>query len=260
MNPMIYPTRGGTRGNSSACRIGTLAAALTLAVGFASEAEATIVVGTNSVVFGFDSEYSGASSPEGGIPWLVATLEDNIVPGSVRFTLEAPNAAVSPFSGLTDSEKVAQVMFNLKSGLDPSLLGVVSGSIQNLAGTFTSPTVTFAPPAISGAGYSPFEMLVQFSNPPAQAFTAGDKVQFLVSYSGGNLLASDFLATAPGPNDPADIFAAAHILSIDIKPGDEQGSGWVHPVNVIPEPGSSFAVILLLSSGLVLRSRRTRSA
>ncbi len=258
MNPLIYPTRGGTRGNSSACRIGTLAAALTLAVGLATKAQATIVVGTNSVVFGFDSEYSGASSPEGGTPWLVATVEDNI-PGSVRFTLEAPNAAVSPFNGLTDTEKVVQVLFNLKSGFDLAKLSAPGPFTKT--GSFADPVVSFG--SFNGADYSPFEMLVQFSDPAAQAFTAGDKVQFLVSYTGGNLFASDFLATAPGPGnnpDPAAIFAAAHIQSIDIKPGDEQGSGWVHPVNVIPEPGSSFAVILLLSSGLVLRSRRTRSA
>jgi hypothetical protein len=258
MNPMIYPTRGGTRGNSSACRIGTLAAALTLAVGLSTRAAATVVVQNGpptSLFFGFDQEISGAVAPDGATPWITATFVTDPAPNTVNLTLTAPDAdAPPPLSGLTGDEWIDRVWFNLNPNLDVTKLSAVITS-----STGVSFTVGLNGGYASIANYSPFEVLLTFANSGADRMTGGEEVAVTFTYNDPlvSFTALDFNYPASNQAGTNSILAAAHIQSTGL---DDEGSGLIHPVNVIPEPGSSFAVILLLSSGLVLRSRRTRSA
>jgi hypothetical protein len=228
------------------------------AVGLATQAQATVVVGPNSIQFGFDEEYSGATAPDGLAPWFTATF-DSLGSNVVRLTLDAP-VATATTGGLTSPEKITTVLFNLNPALSPANLSFSNLAITGSIG-FTLADVGKAGNYAAAGNYSPFEMLLNFPT-SGNTFDGGEKVVFDITYTGPvSFSAADFNFSAPGPGgnpDPAALLAAAHIQSTG---ADNRGSGWVHPtMNVVPEPGSMAGLMGLLAGGAFLRSRRRPTA
>jgi hypothetical protein len=200
----------------------------------AQTAEAAIVT------FSAGVEFSGATAPVGPPPWLTISFDDGGGTGSVVMTVSN--------SGLTASEYVSQLDFNLDPALNPANLSFGTFTTMD---TFAVPLITKDANNLQADGSGKYDVEFGFSTSNADSgihrFGAGES--FSVTISGiGSLTANSFNFLSTGGGNGAYPFAA-HVQAI----GEEaDGSGWVS----VPEPAS---MVLLAAGPLAMLARKRRA-
>ncbi|HRY50644.1 MAG TPA: hypothetical protein P5186_21545 [Candidatus Paceibacterota bacterium] len=202
----------------------------------------------DTLSFGLDTAYTG-TPPEGSAPWITATIED-LVPGSVRLTLDNQN--------LSEQEYVSKWLFNLNPDLAASDLDF-GNPVQT--GSFALPAVQTAASKTKAGGNVQFSLALDFATAQAKRFGAGEKLVYEITGIPG-LTAADFAFTAQnGSYGPFG--AAAHVQSIDpanfqnaISDFDTQ-SGWIaSDLTVTPEPAAWMILPSFLGLAFLARKRR----
>jgi hypothetical protein len=187
----------------------------------------------------FDNTWSG-TSPAGSAPWISALFQD-VGAGTVKLTLSN--------SGLTGTEYVNSLFFNLNPALNPSQL-----SFTELSGTagVTAPTISTGEDAFKAGGDGNYDVEFSFATANAGRFGVSDTLTYQITGI-PSLTAMDFgyLSSPAGGNGP--FLSSAHIASIG---ANGAGSGWDNPSKItpVPEPAASFLV--LAAAGLWLGVRR----
>lgn len=225
----------------------------------------TVISGPpGSVTYSFDSVLTGGT-PGGTAPWVVVTFTDS-----------APNTVTAnftvPASGLASGEFLTKFYFNYNSELSGGSFAMSPGSVTAPAYDATVDSFAYGGAAGSaGAGFV-FDLLIDYasanSGGGAGRLKAGESVAFDIVYTPAAnspvvFNALDLFEKAPDKNDGSPgPYAEAHMQGID-SPDPELRSSWVVPggspsLSTVPEPGSSFALVCLISSGLALRGRRKR--
>jgi hypothetical protein len=207
--------------------------AMLLVLGLSASASAA------TVTFELGVEFSGADSPEGPAPWLVATFED-FAENQVKLTLDAGvySTSVDPY-GLTGTEYVTEWYFNIDppagfSGIS-GLTFLEDSIVEGMAYLYSGQNGAYQ---ADGDGY--FNLLFKFQTAAGDGrFGAGDAISMILT--GEGLEAESFLAlSTPAGNSPDGLYTAAKIQGIG---SDENGSGWI----TVPVPPAA----LLLGSGLL---------
>ncbi len=180
----------------------------------------------STLTLSYNYAFSG-DSPGGSTPWIVSTFDDHGSAGSVTLTMS--------LSGLTSSENVSGMYFNLDPSLNPASLTFTH------AGGVTASSITGSADAYKADGDGKYDIL--FSFPTGSGFNAGDTSTYTISGI-SSLTANSFdFGSAPGSvggGGTGSYLAAAHVQN---TPGSS-GSGWVAPV---PLP----AAVWLFGSGLM---------
>ena len=221
------------------------------------------------VTFELDTEFSGATPPQGTAPWLIATFED-VGADTVRLTLEGNLTANEEVKGqnggwyfnLTPDSSVGSLAIAFDSSLST---GNFDGSWLFGADSFKA----------DGDGFFDFRVVFgdssgsfDFAFGSGGTFNGTEVAVFTLSMAG--LDAADF--NTGSENSAKSYVSAAHVQSIDIPRNgevDKDGSGWITDVNErdnsdlpgLPEP-TSLAAWLLGSAGLgiILRGRMKKAA
>ena len=188
---------------------------------------------------------AGSVAPAGNKPWLTLTTTtlSGADAGKVQFEFYA--------SGLTGAEYVDDWYMNIDSALDPKKLSF--GSAVK-TGSFSLPTINLATDAYKAGPDGRFDIRLAFSSSNSgggiNRFTAGDRLTYKVSYTGGLIAAEsfDFLSKPEGEYGP--YHTAAHVLSTGT---DASGSAWI---NSVPEPGPPMQALVLASVLLTCYRRR----
>jgi len=210
----------------------------------------------DTLTFVLDTEYSGAQQPEGYLSLTFADVGTN----HVRLTIQGA-------LGNAGKEKVFGVYFNI----DPTLTSA-SGFDMQLAfnagassGSFSPASSTISPNSYVAGGDMWHDARVSFSpgGVSSSIFNGNDAAVFDITSAGGNtsfdVSSFDFVSQPGGANGP--LRAAAHIGGVydpnhSSGPGNDEGSGWVTELPVIPLPHSWMMAgggLLVLSS---IRRRR----
>lgn len=208
-------------------------------------------VGGNVLDFQMTSNFSG-TMPSGSLPWMDITITDGSTPGTVFLNINNLN--------ITGSEKITQLYLNLNPNYSVSQLSFV-----NTGGT---PGV-FAPSPLLGEdgfkadGDGKYDILLDFSQTPNNAFTAGDTLSYKITgIPTLNALDFQYLSTPAGGHGP--FFAAAHVQGINATSVTDTttDSGWIAPgqsdIFVFPVPEPSGAALLGVGAAIlgVCRNRR----
>ena len=240
--------------------------AAAMAAGQAHGAITVISGPPGSVTYEFDSVLTGGT-PGGTAPWVVVTFTDS-----------APNTVTAnfsvPASGLDSGEFLTKFFFNYNSELAGGTFAM-SPTAVTVGGGYDATVDSFkfgaAAGSGAGAGFS-FDLLIDYatagSGGGAGRLKAGESVSFDIVYtpsvsSPAVFNATDLFEKAPDKNDGSPgPYAEAHLQGID-SPNPDLQSSWIVPggtpsLSTVPEPGSSLALICLLSAGLALRGRRRR--
>jgi len=210
-----------------------LAAALAgvLAMQAAPDAQAS------TVTFNYTAIISG-DTPVGTSPWVQSTFDDGGSSGTVTLTMMT--------SGLTGSENVSGMYFNLNPTLDPtSLVFTYLGTTGPAA---TSPVLTTAsePPSstFKADGDGKYDILFNF--PTGSGFNPNETVKYSITGIPSLTAQSfNFLSACGNPScsGPGNFYAAAHVQN---TPGT--GSSWIASnVGVVPIPSA----VWLFGSGLL---------
>ena len=193
------------------------------------------------------SETYGTDSvaPAGKTPWL--TLTTTTLSGADAGKVQLEFCA----SGLTGPEFVDEWYLNIDPALDSKNLSFDSAV---KTGSFSLPTINLATDSYKAGPDGRFDIKLQFSTSNAgggiNRFTAGDKLSYKVSYTGGPITAEsfDFFSKPEGAYGP--YHTAAHVLATG---PDAKGSAWV---NSVPEPGPPLQALLLGTALLTIYRRR----
>jgi len=208
----------------------TLLLAATAAACFAASAPA-------AVVLSLDTEFSGASEPEGTSPWLTATIE-NAGTDMVTITMSAAN--------LVGTEFVSQWLFNLDPSKSISSIDYVSGQAAVNGATFSVDAYK-----ADGDGY--YDLQFDFGLADnSDRLTAGETSVYKITGAGIDENSFSFFDSG---GSKGDFQSAAHVQSIQ-----EDQSGWIGAGGdgVIPEPGSLLVWSLLALSVGIFTVRRGR--
>lgn len=196
------------------CIYAALTMAASIAVGDARAATTS---------FDFNAEFSGGTAPQGAdLPWVTALFDDHGMPGSVTLDISA--------AGLTGTEHIAGLYFNLDPALDP---GSLSFTYDGAMSTGEPATELAGVDAFKADGDGYYDIFLQFPPPPGNAsFGAGETVRYAIT--GIPALTAQsfyFLSTSAGGQGP--FYAAAHIQGVACSGlSGCQGSGWIAPVPV----------------------------
>ena len=200
----------------------------------------------SAVTYSLSATYGiGSVAPAGSTPWLTLTTTtlSGADAGKVQFEFYA--------SGLTGPEYVDEWYLNMDPALNPQSLSF--GSAVK-TGLFSWPTISLATDSYKAGPDGKFDIKLIFSTSNAgggiNRFTAGDKLSYKVSYSGGPITAEsfDFFSKPEGSYGP--YHTAAHVLATG---PDASGSAWV---NSVPEPGPPLQALVLGTVLLTFYRRR----
>jgi hypothetical protein len=230
-----------------------------------SNAGATVTINSGtpgSVIYAFDTVLEGKPSPGGIAPWVTVTFTDAGVPNTVTALFEVSE------SGLASGEFLTKFFFNYDAELAGGAFALSPAVIKPDAYEAELKNFDYTTPTGAGGGFS-FDLLIAYAKANNDGrLTKGESVEFDIVYSNAAKPSVIFNALdlfeksdkngQPGPYAEAHVQGLAGGLSTWITPGltvvDDPN------LVVIPEPGSSVALIGLLSCGLLLRSRRSRTA
>ena len=180
-------------------------------------------------------EYSGSEAPEGAIPWLTATFDDDGSAGTVALTLDTTN--------LIGTEFVDEWLINLDPALDPTQLMF---STMSTTGMFIEPAINTGVNAFHAGGDGLYDVQFDFesSDDGTERFGAGDTLVVEIAGIATLTAASfDFMSTPMG-SSAGPFRTVAHIQGIGI---DGEGSGWT----AAPEPSSMALSVMGLFAVLV---------
>jgi hypothetical protein len=198
-----------------------------------------------SVVFDFNTEFSGGTPPSGPAPWITATFSDTSTPGQVELTVST--------AGLTSSEKVSGLYLNLDPTLDVS--GLTFASLNGGGGTVGDSSLQLGENQFMADGDGKYDILLSYPTSKA-TFSGGETSSFDITYSGAGTFDAasfDFLSDPAGGHGPFD--AAAHVLDTS----SSGGSGWVAPVAPVPLPSSLPLLAAAVFGFAALTFRRSRN-
>ncbi len=204
------------------------------------------------ISFELDTEFSGATPPEGTAPWATATFDDSFGGSStVRLTMSA--------GGLFDKEFLSRWYFSFDPTLDPSKLSLTPVDITAVA--LSGFSFSTGVDAFKADGDGLYDILFDFPPPPGKftsKFTAGESLILDLTYVSPISASSfDFLSTPGGGHGPFK--SAAHVQGIGPTDAD---SGWIAPGDgvEVPEPTTLWLFgAALLAIGFVARRQRTRA-
>ena len=185
-----------------------------------------------SIIYDFNTEFSGGTAPSGPAPWIVATFSDTSTPGQVQLTVTT--------SGLASSTKISGLYFNLDPSLSPNDLKFQS--LNGAPGTISDSSLQLKENGFMADGDGKYDILLSYPT-SGTTFHGDDTSSFDITYSGsGTFDAASFyfLSFPAGGHGP--FYAAAHVLDTS----STGGSGWVAPVAPVPLPPS----LPLLATGL----------
>jgi hypothetical protein len=184
-----------------------------------------------------NTEFSGATAPEGVPPWLTATFDDGGSAGSVDLTLQTVN--------LTDNEFLFEWLFNLDPSLDPTALLF---STPAKTGAFTDPTINLGVDSFKADGDGFFDIKIEFNNTDGAPtrFGVGDAIEYTITGI-PTLTAHSFAFFSESGGGQGEYPTAAHVGGIG---PDDADSGWVS----VPEP----ATLAILAAGVLSVAPRRR--
>lgn len=192
----------------------------------------------DTVVFGFNTEFSGGQAPAGPAPWVTATFTQ-INSHDVRLTIDT--------SGLTGAEDISEIDFNIL----PSL----SSALSSLTFTYDNGTKAQSTSAAEdgfkadGDGLYDFQFKYGTGN---GAFGPGVKSTYDITdpTTGPTLSAASFLTLSTPSGGHGPFYSAAHVQNT--TGAGSGGSGWIAPV---PLPAAAWLLLSALG-GLAIPQRR----
>jgi hypothetical protein len=179
-------------------------------------------------------EFSGAQTPSGTEPFLVATFQQTGL-DEVTLTMDSYLQGPTEFVDVWD--------FNV----DPTIAGL---SVAYLSGVMAK-TVGIAEDSFKADGDGYFDIQFDFANgPPSNRFGPQGGIQSVYEFSATGLTpwSFNFLSLGEG-NSPDGLLTAAHIEGIG------EGSGWI----TNPAPGSSLLAVMGLGVIALVGKRRLDS-
>jgi len=198
-----------------------------------------------AVIFDFNNAFSGSPPAATNTPWLEAQFQD-VTPGTVRLTV---------FNlGLSGSENIDQLYFNLATNLDP--LGLTFSGLS--ASGSDLPIISQGADQFKADGDGKYDILFNFAQggTTTNRFDGTDTFTCLISGIPG-LTANDFNYLSLPAGGAGPFFAAGHVQRI----GAGSLSGWISAtssgtVSMVPEP--HLASFFWLGAGLWLAVRIIR--
>jgi hypothetical protein len=188
--------------------------------------------------FEFNMEFSGAYTPDGPAPWLLATFADTDT-NEVTLTLDA-----GPLDDNNPTAKVFSWYFNF----NPE--GDVGDLVFTHGGGETASAVNQGTNAYRADGDGNYD--IQFEWMGANVFEAGNSsVYIITSVNGLNFNAASFYELSQDAAGHGPFYAASHVGGLGVG---GQDSGWLAPGEVIPLP--SGAAMATAGFGLVVLRRR----
>lgn len=186
----------------------------------------------STVTFNYTAIISG-DTPAGTSPWVQATFDDGGSSGTVTLTMTT--------SGLTGSENVSGMYFNLDTTLNPTSLSFAYlGTTGPGATSVQTNTNTY-----KADGDGMYDILFNF--PTGTGFNPNETVKYSITGIPSLTAQSfNFLSACGNPNcsGPGNFYAAAKVQN---TPGTT-GSSWIASnVGVVPLP----AGVWLFGSGLL---------
>jgi hypothetical protein len=194
-----------------------------------------------SFYYSFETSFNGPN-PSPNTPWINAFFQDSS-PGTV--TLAVTNV------GLTSSEKVRELYFNLDPALNANNLNF---TLLSISSGVIAPTISRGTDAFKADGDGKYDILLRFAE-DGGSFGNGNYVVFQITgIPSLDVLDFNFLSAPAGGSGP--FYAAAHVLGI----GAADDSAWIHPSYgmtpiPVPEP-SAVAFLTLAAAGLFTRFGR----
>lgn len=184
----------------------------------------------STISFGYNLEFSGGQAPAGSGPWMTATFDDHN-------NTAVPLTLTMASSGMSGSEKISDVYFNLNPLLTPGslVLSHVSGA--------TATGITLGVDCCKADGDGLYDIKLSFSTSNNNLFQSGQTVVYnITGISGLTASSFNFFSTPAGGHGP--FLAAAHVLNT--TGAGSGGSGWIAPTPV-PLPAAAW----LFGSGLL---------